>query len=255
MGEIFRLQYVHSYPQVKIGWYVYDLVCYPAPIAALRNLNEYDEEEDSHATFSWEDDSNLRRAVSLTCDLLKAWQAFRSRIPGLQEQLIPAIQQHLPDVILTFQREVKDLGIRRIVDVHPSDSGYSSLLLNMAIAVNEIAKLKKVSNPMLGSKVMHFFFPEFFPVWDTEWIKKQCLVKEKLTTNRRVLQELGKGAGSEYSAYVHLMVTDLAKTPDYAAIRQACLQRAWVQEEVAAWHYDDIAPTVFEICLLGKHVG
>jgi hypothetical protein len=51
------------------------------------------------------------------------------------------------------------------------------------------------------------------------------------------------------------MVRDLAKTPDYAQIKQACLQRANIDEEVVDWHYDDLAPTVFEICLLGKHAG
>lgn len=255
MGNIIRLQHVSRYPQEKIGWYVSDLLNYPAPVAALRNLNEYDSDAIPHAVFSWKNDVNLRRAVRLTCDLLKAWQAFRSRIPGLQEQLIPAVQQQLPDLILKFQAEAKGLGIRRILDVRPSDPEYSSLLLSMGGAVDGVAKIKKVNNPMLGSKLMHFFFPEFFPVWDTEWIKKKCLAKEKLAVNKKVVRQLGPGAGSEYASYVDLMVTDLTNTPDYLAIRNACLQLAWMDDTVADWFYHDIAPTVFEICLLGKHVS
>jgi hypothetical protein len=254
MGEIFRLHHVYSYPHDKIGWYIYDLVCYPAPIAALRSLNKYDEDKEAHATFSWKTDANLQRAITLTCDLLKAWQAFRSGVQGIQEQLIPSLQDNLPNILLTFQREAKDLGVRRILDVKPNDPWYSSLLLAMARAVGEIAKLKQVDNPMLGSKVMHFLFPEFFPVWDTEWIKRQCLAKEALKGNAKVARDLGEGAGANYAAYVDLMVRDLANTHDYLAIKKACLQLAWMTEDVADWFYDDIAPTVFEICLLGKHV-
>jgi hypothetical protein len=102
MSRIVRLQHVAQYPQKKIGWYIHDLVCYLAAVAALRNLNEYDYDVAPHASLSWKSDSNLRRAVRLTCDLLKAWQAFRSRIPGLHEQLIPAVHQKLPDIILRF---------------------------------------------------------------------------------------------------------------------------------------------------------
>lgn len=252
MGEIFRLHHVHSYPQEKIGWYIYDLLCYPMPVAAIRNLNDHDETRDK--TFSWKKDSNLKTAIRLTCDLLKAWQAFRSGVPGVQEQLIPSLQDKLPNILLTFQREAKDLGVRRILDVKPHDPWYSKLLLAMARAVDEIAKLKHVDNPMLGSKVMHFLFPEFFPVWDTEWIKNKCLARERHKLNKTVRNRITSRAGRDYAVYVDLMVTDLAQTPDYAVIKKACLQLAWMGDEVADWFYDDIAPTVFEICLLGKHV-
>lgn len=254
MGDIFRLHHVHCYPQEKIGWYIYDLICYPAAVAALRRLNEYDYDHEPHATFSWKGDANLQRAIRLTCDLLKAWQAFRSGVQGAQEQLIPSLQDKLPSILLEFQKEAKDLGVRRILDVKPNDPWYSSVLLAMARAVDKIAKMKQVDNPMLGSKVMHFLLPEFFPVWDTEWIKKQCLTNETLKANAKVTRELGEGAGASYAAYVDLMVRDLAITPDYEAIKKACLQLAWMGDEVVDWFYDDIAPTVFEICLLGKHV-
>jgi len=196
----------------------------------------------------------LDKAISLTCELLKAWQAFRSGTPGLSKQLIPMLQKQLPSVILNFQRKARALGIRRILDIRPNDPEYSTILLAMAAAVNEIAKIKQVHNPMLGSKVMHFFFPEYFPVWDTGWIKKRCLANEIMKSNGEILKKLGPGAGSDYASYVHLMVIDLVKTPDYSIIRKACLQRAWMSEEIADWHYYDIAPTVFEICLLGKYV-
>jgi hypothetical protein len=103
--------------------------------------------------------------------------------------------------------------------------------------------------------LMHFFFPEFFPVWDTEWIKKQCLTNEKLEVPKIVMRKMGMGAGSEYASYVDLMVKDLAKVGDYYAVRKACLQMAWMNEDVADWLYHDMSPTVFEICLLGKHIS
>jgi hypothetical protein len=254
MSRIVRLQHVAQYPQKLIGWYVYDLLAYPAAVASLRRLNDHDWDESPHPTLSWKKDANLRRAIKLTCDLLTAWQAFRSRVPGLQEQLIPTIQQQLPDIILTFQEGVRRLGIGRILDVLPSDLEYPELVGLMARGVQTIANLKHVNNPMLGSKVLHFFFPEFFPVWDTEWIRNRCLPKEQIETPKSLRRKLPPGAGLEYAAYVDLMVRDLSKVTDYYAVRKACLQMAWMEDEVADWLYHDMAPTVFEICLLGKHV-
>src|SRR5713226_5827114 len=100
MGEIFRLRHVHAYPEKKIGWWVYDLLWFPIPVLALRSLNDYDSETEPHSTFSWKDNSKLQRAVSLTCSLLKEWQAFRSSIPGLQDKLIAALEQELPGIVL-----------------------------------------------------------------------------------------------------------------------------------------------------------
>jgi len=254
MSAIIRLQHVAQYPQKKIGWYVEDLLCFPAAVASLRRLNEYDWEVTPHPTLSWKNDANLRRAVRLTCDLLNAWQAFRSTVPGLGEELIPTIHQRLPDIVLRFQEGARKLGVGRILDVIPSDPEYPSLLVLMAEAVDIVAGLKGVKNPMLGSKLMHFFFPEFFPVWDTEWIKKQCLSKERMELSKIIKKRLSTGVGLEYASYVDLMVRDLSKVTDYYAIRKACLQMAWMEDEVADWLYHDMAPTVFEICLLGKHV-
>ncbi len=41
----------------------------------------------------------------------------------------------------------------------------------MADAVSRVEEAKDVDNPMLGSKILGFFFPDFFPIWDTAWVK------------------------------------------------------------------------------------
>ena len=47
-------------------------------------------------------------------------------------------------------------------------------------AVNKISKLKQSNSPMLGSKVLHHFFPEIIPVYDTMWIANKSLKGRKI---------------------------------------------------------------------------
>ena len=118
---------------------------------------------------------------------------------------------------------------------------------------------------MLGSKVMNFLLPEFFPVWDTALVKaalaKEDTSDESLgkwfpeTVRGRLSKLLHSEPSLRYGRYVALMLSELDDTPskEYKSIRAAYVRHSEVPKAVVDWHFDDLAPILFEVCLLGKH--
>jgi len=202
--------------------------------------------------------------------LLSDYNAFRSRKKNSQKRTVEKLPNRLARVIERFQSHVKKLGVTCISDVRPRAKNYHEILIAMAEAVEDLDKLKTKTPivPMLGSKALHFTMPEFFPVWDTERIKKQCLAHENMTDLKEeiaeVIDALETKAAKEYAVYVHLLVTERAKISrsKYQQVENACIAKAlgprdarranWAKQ-VLDWDYDDMSTVVFEICLLGKH--
>jgi hypothetical protein len=106
-----------------------------------------------------------------------------------------------------------------IRDVRKVPRKYDRILVAMADAVGELSFLKG-GKPMLGSKIMHFLLPEFFPVWDTAWVGT-ALANEDLSAGHlgkwlpesvidrlRALRRADPAI--EYAKYVALMMRELA---------------------------------------------
>lgn len=135
----------------------------------------------------------------------------------------------------------------------------------MGRAIADISRQKGVSNPMLGSKLLNFFFPEFFPVWDTGWIKKRAMKHYKGVSlpedvQKRLEHLENSRAAVEYAQYVYLMLMDLWRTSpsQLQRLRRACYRhcerRGYYKPQVIINdNYRDITPLLFETCLLGKH--
>jgi hypothetical protein len=239
---------------------MYSLFFDPVPVLSYRNMNAYD--DDWHSTWSWRGNGNLKRAVETAIPVLSAWKALRGRKRSFQRKLRTDLKKRLPGIIAGFVLRASRLGFRRIRDVRPSNRNYSTLIVEMARAVEKVSKLKlkNTSNPMLGSKALHFMLPEFFPVWDTEVIK-ECLSKEMLCLPKHISNKLKTDAARKYAAYVHFMVQELRRLPrkDYDKLERMCVRLSvegqGVRQAQASlgWFYDDLSPTVFEICLMGKY--
>jgi len=263
--NIFSEKHVGEYPEDKTGWDVYSLLFGPIPILAHRNDNSYNETQDWHSTFSWRK-SNIRRPLSDILQLLRDYGALRHPKTGRGRLLRSRLHAKLGPTVERFTRQVNALNIRRIRDVNPDDNKYPELITAMALAVEEVGHLKSQRTvPMLGSKALHFVLPEFFPVWDTARINKECLSHENMAVLKQQIMEITEELSSDctktYAAYIHLMVTELSKLSEaqYLRIEKACIARAvggryasWAKQ-VLDWHYDDMSSIVFEICLLGKH--
>lgn len=110
-------------------------------------------------------------------------------------------------------RSVQGVGIKKA----------DELVTMMSEAVAEISAFKdpERSKPMLGSKVMHFFLPAFFPVWDTAYVDQalRCLRRKgEITLEPRTgVKANGNGwskAAETYAQYVRLMLADLREAED-----------------------------------------
>ena len=116
---------------------------------------------------------------------------------------------------------------------------------------------------MLGSKVLHFFFPEFFPVWDSAWIGKTIrrLSRSDKITLGGAWDFKGRSAtaAQQYAEYLDLMFNDVKQTHartvkklkrtvvSFSAARNGHNSLNVVIDE----NLGDSSPILFELCLLG----
>lgn len=245
----------------KTGWEAYGLIHEKLPVLALRNRKA-----DNDWPLSWKRDRNLQMAIDVTMSSLKGWQAFR---PLTSDHIISSLSGKLPNLILKFQREMKKLQVSCIREIIRKDrSKYKDALTLAAKVVGEVSSFKAKQVPMVGSKILHFLLPEFFPVWDTAWIKNRGLDYEDLSDQalgkwlpEEVVKEFSRnrydfdGASLLYASYLALMLKNYDATPKpvYRSIEQAYIKHSKVDEAVIRWHFHDTVPMLFEVCLLGKH--
>jgi hypothetical protein len=123
--------------------------------------------------------------------------------------------------------------------------------------------------PMLGSKVLHFFFPEFFPVWDTGWIKKELKKWSKDAARmpeslKRALSKRPKDrVALEYAHYVCLMLrqTESLSRAKYERLKTICIRKVQrrndhkLLREVLDDNVYDLSPMLFELCVIGAQSG
>jgi hypothetical protein len=217
-----------------------------------------------HHALAWKSSRNIRIAVAATLDSLSAWQAYRPQAFGrLKQRLVDMTTDRLFD----FQSRLLDLKITSLDSVpKPPHPKYERFLVAMAEAVGKLSAVKGSDSPMLGSKIMHFMLPEFFPVWDTAIVKKKALNREKAyveqlgewlpgAVKRRLSSKPYCEPANEYARYVALMMKDLWNTPirKYHSLERALIRSSKAGEEVIDFHYHDLAPSLFEVCLIGKH--
>jgi hypothetical protein len=91
------------------GWDVKGNFLEKIPILALRNRDMENE-----SPLSWRSDRNLRHAISLTLDRLKAWQAFR---PLNSDKIVRKVKIDLPDIIKNLQRQLRKYYVGSLWDI------------------------------------------------------------------------------------------------------------------------------------------
>lgn len=270
MGLILNIKNFNSYcgrysrkaksetPEKIIGWNIYDTLIEKLPILALRNRNP----DEEYWPLSWERNRNFPIAIDLALNSLKAWQAFR---PEKSNKIINTLKKDLPQIILKFQKNMRKHRVKNAWDIIiKGKDHYIKILIIMSKTIGSISSYKNDQNPMLGSKILHHFFPELFPIWDTFWIKNTALRNEVLTPKNLkrwlphdAIEKLNSynEAATEYATYLALMFKDLNDTSDkeYKAIERAYIQHSEVDPQIIDWHFNDVAPLLFEVCLLGKH--
>jgi len=233
-------------------WEVDDLLYERMPMLAVRN---YLSEESNEWPLCWTKGRPIRLGLSTCIEALKAWQAFR---PGGGKATRRHLQVCVPRVVEGLQRWLRDKEVYRPQDARGKTR--AALVKRMARAVATVSACKRTRNPnpMLGSKVLHFFFPEFFPVWDTAWIKK-TLDRLKLTSSP-VQPSKGHGqwgrAADAYAVYIDLMFRDMDATPKRAmenlkkTVSKSKGHPAF--KTILDDNLWDLTPILFELCLMGR---
>ena len=223
-------------------------------VLGLRNLNPYRRDTLPRWVLSWKNDANLRRAVELVFLFLEGWQAFRTSVP--RKRRIAKLKHKLPTLLLRFQTRMKRAGIFCIADVNEREK--LLVVRAMAEVIHAISIYKTETNPMLASKILHFIFPEFFPVWDTYWIKNKCLARlDRLgsyTLSSQLEEEVSglNKAAQEYARYLELMLNNISRRYAAKAIKATFLREGEFNEPVVNWYYYNLTPTFFEMCLMGR---
>jgi len=236
----------HKVPEKEIGWYVYDSLIEKFPILALRNRND----DDESWPLTWKRNRNLPIAIDLVLSSLKAWQAFR---PESSRKIVNRLSEELPVIILKFQNRMKQMGIKKAWEINKLNyNQFRNTIRMISYSVSEISSFKSTKTPMLGSKIMHHFFPEIFPVWDTAWIKNKALKKENFRSNYES-KNFEDPVAREYGLYFEIMLDELYNTPkaEYKKIEKAYIKHSGISKNIIFWHFYDLAPIIFEVCLLG----
>jgi hypothetical protein len=260
-GQIMTIQNLNTYMKWRGSpWKVDDLLYERLPMLAVRNY--LSEENDENWPLCWTKGRPIRLGLSTCIEGLKSWQAFRSAQPDSGEVTRRHLHACVPRIIETLQSWLRRQGVYRLQDAKGKTR--RALVKRMAHAVAQVSACKPTAkpNPMLGSKVLHFFFPELFPVWDTAWIKKTMRRLRLMSSNSRHSKTYGQftGAAQAYAEYLGLMFRELDATPVRAM--KSLTKTAVSSSSEANRHPEfkrilndnlwDLTPILFEVCLMGR---
>ena len=251
--------YLISEPYQDKGWTPRNLLSIKLPIIYLRDK-----------TGRWEKDDCLQKAVIYSVEELKSWQAFRTPDKGRAIQIEKKVVEELPNIIIDIQNKIEELVKPQELPIIVDDiiqynryerKTYDRILITMVEAVYNVSLLKenKQNNPMFGSKFLHFFFPELFPVWDNAEIgvalHEICDEDLKEWYVNRLNDKIYSRFGSEwacYGYYLAAMFKDVYENPDTIS----CLQSAYINdsripEGMVAAAIKDLSPFIMEACTIG----
>lgn len=218
----------------KLKWYIDMTLMERFPVLSFRSKMWNDEK----GIFSWDKGRNTKIAISITLNMLKAWQAYR---PYKSRRVIDVLGKKILYKLSKFQNTMMDYGVTDSWSICESEEK-EQIRDHLCEIVYAISEQKGSKNPMLGSKVMSFFYPELFPVWDTIWIRNKALknVKHK----------------DKYETYLDIFYEELKNvtTQEWKKLEKAFITWSEIPKAVIKWHFSDISAIVFEQCLLGKNL-
>jgi hypothetical protein len=271
MGEILNLANLRSYASARYSddlpnWPLGDMLHVKVPVLAYRDYaNDYANRE---WPFCWQNKRHIIAALRMAVTMLMSWQATRRK--GGADLILKQLEPHFPRIIRRLQKVLRTNSTQWFDAVSPNSEAYTQIVYHMAKAVGEIAEIVKTQssknpsiNPMLGSKILSFFFPDFFPIWDTAWISKALVTPLRDpgegAVGAKMAGTLSSNAARQYARYVNLMITDAWDTTEseYTQLRAECFRlcaRGGYDEakQVLGQFYVDVLPVLFEACLLGR---
>jgi hypothetical protein len=271
MGEILNIRNLQSYTSARYHndlprWRVADMLHVKLPVLAYRDyVTTYD---DKDWPFCWHSKRHVTAALRLTVTMLMSWQATRRR--GGAKLILVRLEPRFHSMVQRLQKVLQrhsKAWLESDDGIVPHDKAHVELVRAMATAVGDIAELVKTKsknptlNPMLGSKVLSFFFPDFFPIWDTAWVSKALAAPLKNSKDHGPAVTMSEGlhspAARSYARYLNLMIADAWDTSvtEYKQLERECI-RLCIRDgyEGAKRVLDEFyaLPVLFEACLLGR---
>lgn len=138
--------------------------------------------------WAWEESAAVEACLTLAWQMAGRWQARRA---------VTVSRQRFDAVVLRvvpwLARRLNLLGVHSLRDVSRLSRGhYTSAVTAVHVAVREISAIRrtKTIEPVLGSKVLHHFFPSIVPAFDRRWIRNEVL---SLDSCRQYLGSGGRG--------------------------------------------------------------
>jgi hypothetical protein len=270
MGKILNMVNLRSYASGRYrkdlpDWPLADMLHVKLPVLAYRDYaNDY---ANSDWPFCWNNERHINVALRMTLTMLMPWQATRRK--GGAARIQRRLKPRFPTIVRRVQKVLREHRKQWFTSLTPSSEAHLQVVNSMATAVAEVAEIVKTSsrkpsmNPMLGSKILSFFFPDFFPIWDTAWISKALVTPLKEVGEQgacaQMVQKLEAGSARQYARYVNLMVTDAWETSEteYNHLRTECFRLCTeigytgAKQLLDQFYYDSL-PVLFEACLLGR---
>jgi hypothetical protein len=218
--------------------------------------------------FYWQKKRHIVAALRLTVTMLMPWQATRRK--GGAKLILKRLEPLFPRIIGRLQKVLQKHSEEWFSDdrIEPGTPPHAEVVVAMATSVGEIADIvttrsrHPATNPMLGSKVLSFFYPDFFPIWDTAWVSKALVTPLEKSRPQgeaaKTRHKLSSAAAGRYGKCLDLMIRDAWDTSraEYRELEAYCIRlcerdgysgaRRILREELYS------LPVLFEACLLGR---
>ena len=125
----------------------------------------------------WDKVRTVNKCQQIVWQLAGAWQARRGVPIKSQKRFHEEVTRWVITLAAMFNRD----GIMALRDMKIFDQDkYEKIVCKIEDGIMRISKTKPTQKiqPVLGSKVMHHFFPTIIPVFDDAWISKKVLKLE-----------------------------------------------------------------------------
>ncbi len=122
--------------------------------------------------WAWTDERIVRKTLELTWQMTGAWKARR----GVPVKSRKDFERIVVGEVISLTRLFNRRKISCLKDLSQS-TAYRAIVnaIESSIAFISGTRPTKLIQPVLGSKVLHHYFPSIIPVFDTEYVSKRIL--------------------------------------------------------------------------------
>lgn len=180
MASLVNPYRLHRFNRRERSW-SQDLGYYLAPFLCIHEIEQDQSVDRRNWKWVWTVPGPVRKCMNSALQVGREWQATRTRGPPTpSRQLNTTIERNVQHLARIFNKhQVKDLkGL-----VSRGWSEYREVVRAIEDSVYQVSKVKPTREvrPVLGSKILHHFFPSMIPVYDNKAISQGALRTKEFT--------------------------------------------------------------------------